>query len=85
MASSSKKSGKSKQPARELDTSNATKGVWLIKVPNYLSDMWKEAEPNSDLGLMRITKYEIILNVDHASTCSLPPDTPLEMSVFACT
>ena len=54
--SSSKKS-KTKQPARELDTSNATKGVWLIKVPNYLSDLWKEAEPNSDLGLMRISSY----------------------------
>ena len=60
MASSSKKSGKSKQSARELDTSNATKGVWLIKVPNYLSDMWKEAEPNSDLGLMRITSYDSV-------------------------
>ena len=56
MATPTKKS-KSKQPARELDTSNATKGVWLIKVPNYLSDMWKEAEPNSDLGIMRISSY----------------------------
>lgn len=51
------KKSKSKQPARELDTSNATKGVWLIKVPNYLSDVWKEAEPNSDLGIMRISSY----------------------------
>ena len=54
---SSKKTSKSKQSARELDTSNATKGVWLIKVPNYLSEVWKEAEPSSDLGLMRIGSY----------------------------
>ena len=51
------KKSKSKQPARELNISNATKGVWLIKVPNYLSDVWKEAEPNSDLGVMRISSY----------------------------
>ena len=56
------KKSKNKQPARELDTSNATKGVWLIKVPNYLSEMWKEAEPNSDLGLMRISSYVYTCN-----------------------
>ena len=63
MATPAKKS-KSKQPARELDTTNATKGVWLIKVPNYLSDIWKEAEPNSDLGTMKISSYVLYTYID---------------------
>ena len=63
MATPTKKSSKSKQPARELDTANATKGVWLVKVPNYLSDVWKEAEPNSDLGIMRISTYVCTVHV----------------------
>ena len=63
MATPAKKS-KSKQPARELDTTNATKGVGLIKVPNYLSDIWKEAEPNSDLGIMKISSYVLYMYID---------------------
>lgn len=48
----SKKSKKSS--ARELDVACATKGVWLIKVPKYLSDAWGKAEAGSELGVMRI-------------------------------
>ena len=65
MATNSKKSSKNKQPVRELDTSNATKGVWLIKVPNYLSDVWREADPNSDLGMMKIGSYVRSVRVHH--------------------
>lgn len=50
---SSKKSSK-RVPARELDLSNATRGVWLVKVPNYLADVWKLATSHSELGVMRL-------------------------------
>ena len=45
-----------KNPAKELDVSNATRGVWLVKVPNYLADIWKNAQPDSELGKIKITK-----------------------------
>lgn len=44
-----------KPPARELGVANATRGVWLVKVPNYLSRSWQGAGENTDLGLMRIS------------------------------
>lgn len=43
----------SKVAARPLDVTNASRGVWLIKVPNYLSDAWMKAGPNAELGVMR--------------------------------
>jgi transcription initiation factor TFIIF subunit beta len=49
----SEKSSSSKQPARALDVSRATREVWLVKVPNYLSDVWSKAEPGAELGVMR--------------------------------
>ena len=42
-----------KQSGRSLDVSRATREVWLVKVPNYLSDVWSKAEPGADLGVMR--------------------------------
>lgn len=44
-----------KVPARELGVANATRGVWLVKVPKYLSDIWNEAGPETDLGTIKIT------------------------------
>ena len=43
----------SKTPARALDVTNATRGVWLVKVPNYLSTVWSKAPPGADLGIMK--------------------------------
>ena len=42
-----------KHSARALDVSRATREVWLVKVPNYLSDVWSRAEPGEELGVMR--------------------------------
>lgn len=45
-----------KRAARELDVSGATRGVWLIKVPKYLSETWLAARAKAELGTMRISK-----------------------------
>ena len=50
--SSSKKA--KKVAARELDVSNATRGVWLVKVPNYVADSWKDAQPDAELGRVTV-------------------------------
>jgi transcription initiation factor TFIIF subunit beta len=64
----SEKAGKS--PARPLDVTRATREVWLVKVPNYLSNMWSKAEPGADLGVMRDASTKERLKV----TFTVAPD-----------
>jgi len=42
--------------ALELDLTNSTRDVWLVKVPKYISDRWSKAGPNADVGKLRITR-----------------------------
>jgi transcription initiation factor TFIIF subunit beta len=43
-------------PQTSVDISRATAGVWLVKVPGYLSKKWKEASNDTEVGLVRITQ-----------------------------
>ena len=47
---------KRKRDMRSLNTSHASRGVWLVKVPNYVSERWKKAKKDQELGKMRITR-----------------------------
>lgn len=49
----SDKSKSNKSSARPLDVTRATREVWLVKVPNYLHDIWSKAEPGAELGVMK--------------------------------
>lgn len=40
---------------KELDLSNAGRGVWLVKVPKYLANKWEKI-PGADVGKLCITK-----------------------------
>ncbi len=41
----------------DVDLSNGQRGVWLVKVPKYISDRWKsDAKPKQNVGKIRITK-----------------------------
>lgn len=53
---SSEQSRKSKKTAtaRELDVTRASRGVWLIKVPNYIAAAWKKGTADTELGIIRI-------------------------------
>ena len=46
---------KKKSPRRTFNTVHATRGVWLVKVPNYLSEAWRKAGKGESLGKMKIT------------------------------
>ena len=46
---------KKKSPRRSFNTVHATRGVWLVKVPNYLSEAWRKAGKGENLGKMKIT------------------------------
>ncbi|KAG5336438.1 T2FB factor, partial [Acromyrmex charruanus] len=41
---------------RELDLSNAGRGVWLVKVPKYIANKWEKAPGNIEVGKLKITK-----------------------------
>ncbi|XP_054159417.1 general transcription factor IIF subunit 2-like [Oppia nitens] len=39
-----------------LDCTNASRGVWLVKVPKYMDNRWQKAQPMSELGRLKINK-----------------------------
>ncbi|XP_043240381.1 general transcription factor IIF subunit 2-like, partial [Amphibalanus amphitrite] len=40
----------------ELDCTNASRGVWLVKVPKYISQRWDKAPGNIEVGKLRIAR-----------------------------
>lgn len=44
---------------RDLDLTGAARGVWLVKVPKYLSERWMEAEGTGEVGKLRINKAKV--------------------------
>ncbi|XP_011642249.1 general transcription factor IIF subunit 2 isoform X1 [Pogonomyrmex barbatus] len=42
---------------KELDLSNAGRGVWLVKVPKYIANKWEKAPGNIEVGKLKITKH----------------------------
>lgn len=41
---------------RDLDLSNAGRGVWLVKVPKYIANRWEKASGNIEVGKLKISK-----------------------------
>lgn len=40
----------------ELDLTNASRGVWLVKVPKYISSRWENAKEQTEVGKLLISK-----------------------------
>ncbi|KAH9422638.1 General transcription factor IIF subunit 2 [Dermatophagoides pteronyssinus] len=52
----------------ELDCQNAARGVWLVKVPKYISQRWAKQKPMTEIGRLNITrntsgKMEVLFNL----------------------
>jgi len=41
---------------KDLDMSSASRGVWLVKVPKYISNKWDKCPGNIEAGRLNITK-----------------------------
>ncbi|XP_034232025.1 general transcription factor IIF subunit 2-like [Thrips palmi] len=41
---------------RELDLAHSARGVWLVKVPKYISQKWEKAAGNVEVGKLKISK-----------------------------
>ncbi len=55
MSSSKSKRSKSSGTLSELAVVNAKRAIWLVKIPNYMAAIWKNAAPDAELGKMKIT------------------------------
>ena len=55
MASNGTPKDKSKNKG-DVDLSHSARGVWLVKVPKYISDRWEKAAPNTEVGKLKIKK-----------------------------
>lgn len=85
---------KEAEPARsdkELDLSNAGRGVWLVKVPKYIANKWEKAPGNIEVGKLKISKQvgqkaqvsltlsEAVINIDPGE--GIPREHKLDVSV----
>lgn len=41
---------------RDLDLANASRGVWLVKVPKYIANRWEKAPGDIEVGKLKISK-----------------------------
>jgi len=41
---------------KDVDCANASRGVWLVKVPKYIANIWDKAAPLSEAGRISIMK-----------------------------
>ncbi|XP_019870539.1 general transcription factor IIF subunit 2 [Aethina tumida] len=77
---------------RDLDLSNAKRGVWLVKVPKYVANRWEKAPSDMEVGKLKITKPQgqkaqvsltlsnAILNLSEAGQEVIPKDHRLDVS-----
>ncbi|XP_028128657.1 general transcription factor IIF subunit 2 [Diabrotica virgifera virgifera] len=77
---------------RDLDLSNANRGVWLVKVPKYVSERWEKASGDMEVGKLKISKpvgqkaqvsltlSSAILNLNEPGQESIPKDHRLDVS-----
>lgn len=76
---------------KELDLSNAGRGVWLVKVPKYIASKWDKLPGSSEVGKLKISKQhgqktqvsltlaDSVINLDPDE--KIPKDHRLDVSV----
>lgn len=41
---------------RDLDLSNASRGVWLVKIPKYIANRWEKVSSDVEVGKLKISR-----------------------------
>ncbi|XP_022914449.1 general transcription factor IIF subunit 2 [Onthophagus taurus] len=77
---------------RDLDLNNASRGVWLVKVPKYIANRWEKAPGDIEVGKLKITKVlgqkhqvslslsQAVLNLPDCKGENIPKDHRLDVS-----
>ncbi|KAF2356387.1 Transcription initiation factor IIF beta subunit [Trinorchestia longiramus] len=42
---------------RDMDVTNASRGIWLVKVPKFIRESWTANSGDSEVGRLKITKH----------------------------
>lgn len=71
---------------KELDLSNAGRGVWLVKVPKYLANKWEKVPGATEVGKLRIMKQsgqkpQVSLTLNDVVT-KIDPEEPIPKEHF---
>ncbi|KAK3094580.1 hypothetical protein FSP39_003634 [Pinctada imbricata] len=68
--------------AKAVELGAAGRGVWLVKVPKYLSEKWKKAPASCEVGQMKITrskfpgkKPDVVFSLDESLAKAGPGET----------
>ncbi|XP_065223288.1 general transcription factor IIF subunit 2 [Planococcus citri] len=59
---------------KELDVSNSSRGIWLVKVPKYIASKWEKAPSSIEVGKLKINrnanqKVQVSLNLSESMLC----------------
>ncbi|XKL61066.1 hypothetical protein PGB90_008123 [Kerria lacca] len=59
---------------KELDISNASRGIWLVKVPKYIASKWEKAPSSIEVGKLKINrnanqKVQVSLTLSESMLC----------------
>lgn len=46
---------------RDLDLSNASRGVWLVKLPKYIANRWQKTGSDVEVGKLKIVKLVLVM------------------------
>ena len=60
---------------RKIETAGYARGVWLLKVPNYLATIWKNAGEGSEVGKLTMTQNKATFSLaDELAKSDVPKD-----------
>lgn len=80
---------------RDLDLTNASRGVWLIKVPKYIANRWEKCPGDVEVGKLKISKIpgqktkvsltlsQATLSLNEDGEEQIPKDHRLDVSPIA--
>ena len=79
MSSTPQNSGEKSKKAsdKDVDLSNSARGVWLVKVPKYISERWETQSGGAQVGKLKIIKRSnmkpmVTLSLDDHLTKAMP-------------
>ena len=68
---------------KDLDLSNANRGVWLVKVPKYIAERWESGNTGKDVGKLKITRVQgqkpkVSFSLEDSLTKAMPENKEIE-------
>lgn len=68
---------------KDLDLSNANRGVWLVKVPKYIAERWESGNTGKDVGKLKIKrvqgqKPQVSFSLEESLTKAMPENKEIE-------